>query len=203
MKYIITVFFILISVITNGYSLELKGSTKGFPVKLTDLSGLIDENGTPFDVNQFKGKVLLITYGYTTCPHVCPTILSFLKEVEEKLNGKGLNGKFKIIFITVDPIEDTPEKISEYKKFSQLDSFIFLTGSKDNLKKVWEALNVYVEDKGYKVMKHGSHEMKHRMIDHTAKLTVVDKKGYIREEFLGMYIPVNDVVEDVIKLINE
>lgn len=41
------------------------------------------------------------------------------------------------------------------------------------------------------------------MIDHTAKLTIVDKKGYIREEFLGMYIPVEKVVEDVITLIEE
>ncbi|WP_457641839.1 SCO family protein [Persephonella sp.] len=182
---------------------QLHGSTKNFPKKAPQLKGVVTDNEKYFDFNQFKGKILLVTYGYTSCPHVCPTIMSYLKEIETELNSKGLKGKYGIVFITVDPKEDTAKKLREYKKEVGVEDFIFVTGSEENLKKVWQALDVFVKDKGYMEMKHGEHIMRHRMIDHTAKLTVIDKKGYIREEFLGMYLPVEQIVEDVILLLQE
>ncbi|WP_457621098.1 SCO family protein [Persephonella sp.] len=195
------VIFIFFAVAMFSYASELHGSVKGFPKKFPVLDNLISDDGRSFDFNQFKGKVLLITYGYTSCPHVCPTMLSYLKEVETILNEKGYENMFRIVFISVDPMEDV-NMLSSYKKFSGLDNFIFVTGDAESLKKTWRLLNVYVKDKGFMKADHGS-SSEHRMIDHTAKLTVVDKRGYIREEFLGMYIPVDHVVEDVIALIEE
>ncbi len=192
--------FLLIGV---AIGFELHGSTKGFPVKAPPIENLITDEGKRFSLKDLKGKVVLITYGYTQCPHVCPTITAFLKQVETGLNEKGYQGKFQIVFITVDPEDDTVERLKRYKKEKGFSSWIFLTGSKEDLEKVWKNYNVYVKDRGIMEMKHGNMVMKHRMIDHTAKLTVIDKKGYIVEEFKSMYLPVDQIIEDVSHLIEK
>ncbi len=196
-------FILLLVLLTFSLSFAFHGSTKGFPKKAPEIKGLITDEGKPFSLNSLKGKVLIITYGYTHCPHVCPTITAFLKQVESKLNKKGLKGRYKIIFITVDPKMDTVERLRQYKKEKGFNDWIFLTGDKKNLEKVWEDYDVFVQDKGIMEMKHGNMIMKHRMINHTAKITIVDKNGNIVEEFKTMYLPVDQIVEDVEKLVKE
>ncbi len=189
--------------VSLAFAFSLHGSTKGFPKKAPEIEGLLTDEGKPFSLKELKGKVILITYGYTQCPHVCPTITAFLKQVETQLNKKGYKDKYKIIFITVDPKDDTVEKLREYKKKRGFADWIFLTGDKEKLKKVWKNYGVYVKDKGIMEMKHQNHTMKHRMIDHTAKLTVINQKGEIVEEFKSMYLPVEDIVKDVSYLIEK
>jgi len=196
-------FLSLILLFLVNLSKALEGSTKGFPRKAPEMKGLFTDKGKPFSLKKYKGKVLIITYGYTQCPHVCPTILSYLKQVENKLNEDGYKNKYQIIFVSVNPEDDTVERLKNYKKEHYLNNFIFLTGSKKALKKVWNNYNIYVKDKGTMTMKHNNMIMKHRMIDHTAKITIIDKRMNIREEFLGMYLPVNKIVKDVEELIKE
>ena len=134
---------------------------------------------------------------------MCPTILAFLEQVKEKLDRDGMHGKYQIVFVSVDPEHDTVKNLQKYKKEHGFNDFIFLTGDRKALEKVWKDYHVYVKDRGYMEMKHGDMVMKHKMIDHTAKITIIDKNGYIREEFLGMYLPVDKIVEDVETLIRE
>ncbi len=197
MKVLILTFFLIYSTFAQA----LHGSTKGFPKKAPEIKGLITDDNKHFSLKNYRGKVLIVTYGYTHCPHVCPTITAFLKQVETKLNKKGLRGKFKIIFITVDPKMDTVERLRKYKEEKGFNDWIFLTGSKKALEKVWNDYDVFVQDKGYMEMKHGNMIMKHRMINHTAKVTIIDQNGYIVEEFKTMYLPVEEIVEDVEELI--
>ena len=197
------VFSLLVLIFSFSYSYQLHGSTKGFPKKAPQIDNLITDEGKKFSLSSLKGKVALITYGYTQCPHVCPTITAFLKQVETQLDKKGLKGKYQIVFITVDPKDDTVERLKKYKKSRGFNRWIFLTGSKEALKKVWEDYDVYVKDKGIMEMKHDGMVMKHRMIDHSAKLTVIDKNGNIVEEFKSMYLPVDDIVKDVEYLVKE
>ncbi len=201
MKKLLSLSLILLFLVNLSNALE--GSTKGFPKKAPQIKGLITDEGKPFSLEKHRGKVLIITYGYTQCPHVCPTIVAYLKQVESKLNEDGYKGKYQIIFISVNPKDDTVKRLRKYKKQHYLNNFVFLTGSKETLKKVWNDYNVYVKDKGIMTMKHGDMIMKHRMIDHTAKITIIDKNGNIREEFLGMYLPVDKIVKDVKELIKE
>ncbi|HIE58907.1 MAG TPA: SCO family protein [Persephonella sp.] len=201
MRKIIFFLFVLIVIFPKTYALE--GSTKGFPKKAPEIKNLITDEGETFSLENLKDKVIILTYGYTHCPHVCPTILGFLKQVEEQLNLKGYKGKYKIVFISVDPKYDTVERLKKYKKQNEYEDFIFLTGKKDDLEKVWKKYKVFVRDRGMMEMKHGNMIMKHRMVDHTAKVTIIDKNGYIREEFLGMYLPVESIVKDVESLIKE
>jgi protein SCO1/2 len=194
---------LIFAFVSLTFAFNLHGSTKGFPKKAPEIEGLLTDEGKPFSLKELKGKVILITYGYTQCPHVCPTITAFLKQVETQLNKKGYKDKYKIVFITVDPKDDTVEKLREYKKKRGFEDWIFLTGDKEKLKKVWKNYGVYVKDKGIMEMKHQNHIMKHRMIDHTAKLTVINQKGEIVEEFKSMYLPVEDIVKDVSYLIEK
>ncbi len=179
----------------DAFGFQLHGSTKGFPKKAPEIKNLITEEGKPFYFDELKGKVILVTYGYTQCPHVCPTITAFLKQVTSILNEKGYKGKYTVLFISVDPKYDTPDRLKNYKISKHLDDFIFLTGKKEDLKKVWKEYNVYVKDRG---IQDGA-----RIVDHSAKVTVIDKKGNIREEFISMYLPVDDIVKDVEILIKE
>jgi protein SCO1/2 len=191
----IKIFLTVIFLILNSYAYQLHGSIKGFPKKAPEVKNLITEEGKSFNFKTLKGKVVLMTYGYTQCPHVCPTITAFLKQITSILNEKGYKGKYVVIFVSVDPKFDTPERLKEYKISKHFDDFIFLTGTKKDLKKVWKDYNVYVKDKG---VQEGA-----RIIDHSAKVTIIDKNGYVREEFLSMYLPVDDIVQDVEYLIKE
>ena len=204
-KIFLNIFILFLSLFYHIHAedLQLQGSTKGFPKPAPEVKGLITDEGKEFLFSNYKGKILLVSYGYTSCPHVCPTILAHLKQIEEKLNKEGFKGKYKIIFISVDPKNDTQGKVREFKKERKLEDFIFVLGFEDRLKKMWKKMNVFVEDKGFMIMKHNGKTMKHRMINHTAKLTIIDKKGNIREEFYSMYLPVDKIVEDVIKLTKE
>ena len=201
MQKVLSILLFLLFINLNSFALE--GSTKGFPKKAPEIKNLITDDGKSFSLKDLKGKVIILTYGYTHCPHVCPTILGFLKQIEEQLNSKGYKGKYKIVFISVDPKYDTVERLKKYKKQNEYEDFIFLTGKKEDLEKVWKKYKVFVRDRGMMEMKHGDMVMKHRMVDHTAKVTIIDKNGYIREEFLGMYLPVESIVKDVETLIKE
>src|SRR5450755_4324495 len=88
--------------------------------QLTDVTGvdfardvrLTDHNGKPRSLADFKGKVVVVFFGYTHCPDVCPVTLGELAIVAKEL-GKDA-GKMQVLFITVDPDRDTPEVLSKY-----------------------------------------------------------------------------------------
>lgn len=87
---------------------------------------LIDQNGKTFTNASFEGKPRLLTFGYTSCPDICPTTLSALAENMTELGRDA--GKLQWIFITVDPKHDTPARLKAYlAAFSP--RIIGLTGS--------------------------------------------------------------------------
>src|SRR5262245_10737510 len=109
----------------------------GGPFHLTDQDGMVRTE------KDFKGKYMLVFFGYTYCPDVCPTTLAVMADGLEKIGA--LADKVRPIFITVDPKRDTPEKIKSY-----LASFgahvIGLTGSADEIAKVAKEYRVYYRE---------------------------------------------------------
>ena len=73
---------------------------------------LSDTSGKPRVLNEFKGKVVVVFFGYTQCPDVCPITLAEIAEVRSKLGADG--DKVQPILVTVDPERDTPEILSAY-----------------------------------------------------------------------------------------
>jgi protein SCO1/2 len=73
---------------------------------------LTDHNGQPRSLKDFAGKLVVVFFGYTQCPDVCPTSMAELAEVKKSLGADG--NKLQGIFITVDPARDTPEVLKAY-----------------------------------------------------------------------------------------
>jgi protein SCO1/2 len=80
------------------------GEVKQPPVAAADFS-LTDEAGQPFALSDLRGQWILLAYGYTTCPDVCPATLSALKRVKEQLGPQAAD--VRVVFVSIDPARDT------------------------------------------------------------------------------------------------
>jgi len=196
-------FLIVLVFSTVSIAYNLQGSAKGYPKPVIEVENLVNEEGKPTKLSDFKGKVVILYFGFTNCQHVCPTVSASLKRISGALVEKGLKDKFQIVFITVDPKRDTPEVLKEYKKSHEFDTFTFLTGKEEDLKKVWKAYGIEVKEKEME-MKHGDHVMKHKMISHTPVITfIIDKNGKIVEDYKGIYLPEDKIIQDIEYLIKK
>ena len=85
---------------------DVTGAAFGHDFRLTD------HNGKPRTLADFRGKVVVIFFGYTQCPDVCPTTLSDLAATLQKLGADA--SRVQVLFVTIDPERDTPELLSQY-----------------------------------------------------------------------------------------
>ena len=85
---------------------DVTGTTFGRDFQLTD------HNGKPRALADYRGKVVVLFFGYTQCPDVCPTTLAELAEVMKRLGPDA--ERVQVLFVTVDPARDTPELLSKY-----------------------------------------------------------------------------------------
>ncbi len=108
---------------------------------------LIDQDGMRRTDMDFRGKYMLIFFGYTYCPDVCPTALAVEAEALDKLGERA--SRIVPIFITVDPKRDTPDKLKSYLSAfdagpsSVRPNFVGLTGSDEEIAKVADGYGVY------------------------------------------------------------
>lgn len=131
---------------------------------------LTDHNGQPRSLKDFRGKVVVVFFGFTQCPDVCPTALAELSEVKRALGPDG--DKLQGVFITVDPERDTPEILKAY--MANFDpGFLALRGEPAQLEQVAKEFKVY-----YKKVE-GKTPGKYTM-DHTAAHFVYDTQGRLR-----------------------
>jgi protein SCO1/2 len=127
---------------------------------------LTGQDGRPVTDAAFKGEPLLVFFGYTHCPDVCPTSLF---EISEVFKAMGSDKKIQALFITVDPARDTPAVMKDY--LSSFDPRIVgLTGDDAQTAAVEHAFRVYAK----KVS--GTHGDDYTM-DHTAIVYLLDKQG--------------------------
>jgi protein SCO1/2 len=109
---------------------------------------LLSHKGHPVDTKQFRGNYMMIYFGYSFCPDICPTALENMSEAMMKLADLGT--KIQPIFVTVDPDRDTVQQLETYMQ-SFHPRFLALTGTKESLDKAIKSYRVYaqkVEDEG-------------------------------------------------------
>ena len=131
---------------------------------------LTDHNGQPRSLQDFRGKIVVLFFGYTQCPDVCPTSMTELAEVKKLLGADG--EKLQGLFVTVDPARDTPEVLKAY--MTNFDpSFLALYTTPDKLEAIAKDYKVY-----YKKVD-GKTATSYTM-DHSAGSYVYDTQGKLR-----------------------
>jgi protein SCO1/2 len=101
---------------------------------------LTDSNGRRRSSSEFRGKLMVIYFGYTSCPDVCPTDLMAIAQAIDALGADG--AAVQPIFITIDPERDTPEQLTRYAAAFH-PRLIALTGSADEIRAVATAFKAY------------------------------------------------------------
>ena len=153
-------------------------SPSGPRFKNTDITGadwaqdfaLTDQTGKPRTLTDFRGKVVVMFFGYVHCPDVCPTTLVELRDVVERLGEDGK--RVQVLFVTVDPERDTPELLAQYVPVFH-PSFLALYGSLEQTARVAKEFKVFYQ----KVPGSAPGDYS---IDHTAGSYVFDPKGRVR-----------------------
>jgi protein SCO1 len=131
---------------------------------------LTDHNGQPKSMKDFAGKVVVVFFGYTQCPDVCPTTMAELAEVKKMLGADG--AKVQGVFITVDPERDKPEILKAY--MTNFDpTFLALVPTPEQLAVIAKDFKVY-----YKRVE-GKTPTSYTM-DHSAGSYVYDTSGKLR-----------------------
>lgn len=137
----------------------------------------IDHTGKPVTDKDFLGSYMLVYFGYTFCPDVCPGELQILSAALDLLGPKA--NKIKPIFITVDPQRDTPEVLAEYVS-NFYETLIGLTGTAEQMKAAAKAYYVY-SARDDTTAPGGDY-----LVDHSALVFLMDPKGrYVRHFTYG------------------
>jgi protein SCO1 len=131
---------------------------------------LTDQHGQPRTLEQFKGKVCVVFFGYTQCPDVCPATMAELAQVKKSLGNDG--ERLQGIFVTLDPERDTQEILRNY--MASFDpGFVALRGNAEQTKAVAKEFKVFYAVTPGKT--EGSYT-----VDHTAGSFVFDTRGRVR-----------------------
>lgn len=160
-------------------------------VPYADGFSLTDFNGRQRTLTDFAGKVVVMYFGYTQCPDICPASLQVVAQAMDDLGAKSKDVQF--LFVTVDPQRDTPEILKAYVTHFN-PSFLALTGSPEQIALTAKNFKVYYKKVPGKTP--GSYTM-----DHTAGFYVFDPKGKIRL-FEREGVTAQDLAQDVNALLD-
>mgnify|MGYP002713122958 CR=1 FL=1 len=131
---------------------------------------LTNHYGQATSLSDYEGKVVLLYFGYTACPDVCPTTLAEIKKATDILGARA--DDVQTIMISVDPERDTAEVLAEY--LAHFDpSFLGLVGTPDEVAQIATYYGVYYQ-------KQESESVLGYLVDHTATVMLVDQDGYLR-----------------------
>ncbi len=150
-----------------------KPTFKGVDITGADYAkdfALSDQNGQARSIKDFAGKVVVVFFGYTQCPDVCPTTLQELLEVKRLLGADG--DKLQAVFVTVDPERDTPDMLKAY--MANFDAtFVALHPTPEQLQPLLKDFKIYAK------RVEGKTATSYTM-DHSAQSYVYDTQGRLR-----------------------
>jgi len=171
---------------TPDYADELMGAVYDPPRALAEFN-LASTEGDTFALSDYSGDVILLYFGYRSCPDFCPTTFAELRRVMTDLGD--LSEKVQVAFVTVDPDRDTLELMDLYTNAFNPD-FIGLRGEGDTLQAVMDQFGVVAEKQVL-----GDDPMAYLM-DHTASVFLIDPQGRLLAQYLyGTFY--RDIVHDI------
>ena len=134
---------------------------------------LMEDSGKIFHLTDHRGKVILLFFGYTSCPDVCPLTLAKLARARTLLGAE--SQQVMTVFVTVDPQRDTSAKLKEYLGYFDSNA-VGLTGTETQIDNVVHAYHAFYE-------KVPTKSASRYIINHTSIVYVIDKQGKVRYMF--------------------
>ncbi|MBB6096067.1 protein SCO1/2 [Povalibacter uvarum] len=160
------------------------------PPRLAPDFSLQGSNGAALKLSDYRGKLVVLGFGFTSCPDVCPTTLSVLSSARKKLGAAG--AEVQVVYVTVDPERDTAARMKQY--LGTFDpTFIGGTGSGEQLAAVRKDYGIQAEKKVF-----GDNYM----VAHSSYVYLIDRKGVLRALMPYGHTP-DDYAHDLKMLLSE
>lgn len=163
------------------HSVDITGVDYASQFELTDF------DGQPRTLQDFKGKAVVMFFGYTQCPDVCPTTMSAMAEVKQKLGADG--DKLQVLFVSVDPERDTPEVLKAYMASFDPSFLALYADSPEKLAALAMNFKIYFKKAEGKTPTSYT-------VDHSAQSYIYDPQGRLRL-FARYGMPTEQVADDV------
>jgi protein SCO1 len=153
---------------------------------------LTSQDGEQVTLADFRGKVVAVTFIYTLCTTTCPVLTPMMSLVQDQL-GPDFGAKIAFVSITVDPERDTPEVLKMYAQAfgANLTGWAFLTGTPDAIRDVTRRYGVF-----------GS-KAANGDVDHTFLTSIVDPRGILRVQYVGVRFDPAEFRRDLLSLLQE
>lgn len=181
----------------------LWGCGQKFPV-VEDFSNhhynLVTEKNEPVVFPDFvKGKIVVMNFIFTNCPDICPLSTNNMRLIQKRLKKEKINN-VQFVSLSFDPNNDTPEVLTKFAEVRNLDlgNWAFLTGKKSTTDSLIHQANVIAVPNDSTVLKDGR---KIYYYIHTDRISLIDREGKIRKNYLGSKINVDEIVNDIKELL--
>jgi protein SCO1/2 len=153
---------------------------------------LTTQDSTRLSLKQLRGKVVVVTFIYTSCADTCPLLTAKMAGLQARL-GMDFGAKVFFVAITVDPEQDTPAILKRYAETHGVDlaGWAFLTGTPSEIREVARQYGVV-----YKKRPRGD-------VDHTFLTSIVDTSGILRVQYMGVRFAPDEFLRDLQSLLPE
>ena len=189
----LVIFSALAFVISTGVGLYVLDDSDEpvSPFSRMDFGGdfLLYNGNDEVRLSDYHGKVVMIFFGYTSCPDICPATMATLSAALKKLDDDEV-AKVQVLFISVDPERDTVDSLNSYTEYFH-PNILGITGSKQEIDQV-------VKQYGSAYRKVNSDSAIGYLVDHSSAVYVVDAKGELKD-MLAVNKPVEDVADSIRK----
>lgn len=154
---------------------------------------LTNQRGERMRLSDLEGRALVMFFGYTYCPDVCPATLARMREVRAALPPEDA-ARFTGVLVSVDPARDTPERLGRYVEFFD-PAFLGLTGSEDELQDIARRYGAQF------MIPEGQPEESY-LVNHSTVAYLIDPLGYVRALYYGDE-PVDAIAANVREVLEE
>ncbi|HEX5023378.1 MAG TPA: SCO family protein [Candidatus Binatia bacterium] len=147
---------------------------------------LTDQDGKAFRFASARGKLVLVTFVFTSCPDVCPLFTANFAAIQRMLDDKNIKDYF-LLTITTDPEHDSAAVLKDYgeRLKARFEHWSFLTGTRAELSKVWKIFGVNVT------------RTESGQVQHTSFTTLIDRQGKRRVDYYGDKWRDKDILKDI------
>ena len=174
--------FLLVVIFVSGCSPSFKGTVVKPVVPAADFT-MSDQNGNAFQLSAQRGKIVLVFFGFLNCTDECPLTMANLAQAVNILGDQAKD--VQVVLVSTDPVRDSYQTMKEYvDRFNP--SFVGITGSKEDLQKIWDDYGVMVLDGGE---------------THSSYTYVIDQNGDLRLTF-EPGTPPDDIAADLNTLLS-